>query len=276
MTTHRKRRVLVVGDMPTIHDDFRKILLPAPRSPLGLEPALFDSPCGASAAADFELVSALQGQKALALLRAALRASRPYAMAFIDMHVSPGWDSAETIGQLWREDPRLQVVICTAHTDHGWIDVLRRLDARDRLLILKKPFEPIEVLQLATSLTMKWQLGEDAARDRSLVQRVSALQVKQPIAEGSTDATIAQDEQDYDLLSHDETCRRIDRPLARILASEARARILSQQRAGIVGKHSQRVAADCNLSDDVNIDNPDHGIIKQFIFHWAESIGCNR
>jgi len=259
MTSSPNRRVLVVDGIPTVHDDFRKILLPAPPSPLGLEPALFDSPCGAPAAADFELGSALQGQQALALLRAALRASRPYAMAFIDMHVSPGWDSAETIDQLWQEDPRLQVVICTAHTDHSWTDVLRRLDARDRLLILKKPFEPIEVLQLATSLTTKWQLGEDAARDRSLGQRVGALQVKQPIAEGSTDAATAHDEQGHDLLSHAETCSRIDRPLAMILGREARARILSQQRAGIKGKHSQGVAADRNLSDDMNIGNPGSG-----------------
>jgi len=39
-------------------------------------------------------------------------------------------------------------------------EVLSRLDVRDRLLILKKPFDPIEVYQFASALTTKWTLAE--------------------------------------------------------------------------------------------------------------------
>ncbi|HMC14183.1 MAG TPA: ATP-binding protein, partial [Albitalea sp.] len=38
-----------------------------------------------------------------------------------------------------------------------------RLDARDRLLILKKPFDNIEVRQLANALTAKWQMTQQLA-----------------------------------------------------------------------------------------------------------------
>ena len=47
--------------------------------------------------------------------------------------------------------------------------MLARLDVRDRLLILKKPFDEIEVRQLATMLTAKWQMAQQqAAQHREL------------------------------------------------------------------------------------------------------------
>src|SRR5580692_1248992 len=79
------------------------------------------------------------------------------------MRMPPGWDGVETVEHLWRADPRLQVVFCTAYSDHSWKEVLERLDVRDRLLILKKPFDPIEVYQFAHALTTKWTRAEQAA-----------------------------------------------------------------------------------------------------------------
>jgi diguanylate cyclase (GGDEF)-like protein/PAS domain S-box-containing protein len=84
-------------------------------------------------------------------------------MAFIDMRMPPGWDGVETVEHLWREDPRLQIVLCTAYSDYSWPEVLTRLDVRDRMLILKKPFDAIEVYQFANALTTKWQMTEQAA-----------------------------------------------------------------------------------------------------------------
>jgi CheY-like chemotaxis protein len=64
--------------------------------------------------------SAYQGQEALEKLKSARAAGRPYAMAFIDVRMPPGWDGIETVEQLWKEDPSLQVVLCTAYSDHAW------------------------------------------------------------------------------------------------------------------------------------------------------------
>ncbi len=55
------------------------------------------------------------------------------------------------------------MVICTAYTDYSWTEVLSRLDVTDRLLILKKPFEAIEVYQFASALTTKWRMARQAA-----------------------------------------------------------------------------------------------------------------
>jgi diguanylate cyclase (GGDEF)-like protein/PAS domain S-box-containing protein len=164
MSAARNLRILLVDDMPSIHEDFRKILAP-PVVTNGLdadEALLFGEPT-AAASFCFELDCAYQGVEALEKVRAALLADLPYAMAFIDMRMPPGWDGVETVEHLWLADPRLQIVFCTAFSDYSWAQVLTRLDVRDRLLILKKPFDAIEVYQFANALTTKWQMTEQAA-----------------------------------------------------------------------------------------------------------------
>ncbi|HWI11121.1 MAG TPA: EAL domain-containing protein [Burkholderiaceae bacterium] len=181
MSQRLNRRILLADDMPAIHADFRKVL--APTTPAlnldEVESALFGTAAQSTAVA-FELDIAHQGQEALAKVREALRVGRPYALAFIDMRMPPGWDGVETIEQLWREDPRLQVVICTAYADQSWAEVVDRLDASDRLLVLKKPFDPIEVRQLAAALTAKWQMTEDA--NAELQRRAELLVQAEEIA----------------------------------------------------------------------------------------------
>lgn len=165
MSTQQNRRILLIDDTPSIHLDFRKILL-QDRTAEGeleaVETALFGQVVKASTV-PFEVDSAYQGQEGLAMVRQSIQANSPYALAFVDMRMPLGWDGVETIERLWQEDPRLQIVICTAYSDHSWESVLKRLDTRDRLLILKKPFDNIEVCQLANALTAKWDMTQQAA-----------------------------------------------------------------------------------------------------------------
>ena len=176
------RRILIVDDTEGIHEDFRKILAPTALANSDLhsaEMALFGSP--ASAVQErFILDSAYQGQEALAMVQAAQDRDAPYAMAFIDMRMPPGWDGLETIEQLWRIAPKLQIALCTAYSDYSWEDMAERLDLGDRLLILKKPFDAIEIRQMASALTCKWQLAQDAASkmrdlERTIEERVQEL-----------------------------------------------------------------------------------------------------
>jgi two-component system, NtrC family, sensor kinase len=173
MIPQLNRRILLIDDMPTIHEDFRKILAtgPSARALDEAEETLFGK-SAAPARGGFELDSAYQGRDGVAMVEAALQAGRPYAMAFVDMRMPPGWDGVETIERLWRVDPQVQVVICTAYSDHSWDDVLARLDAQDRLLIVKKPFDMIEVSQLARTLTAKWALTQQAALQLSGLEEV--------------------------------------------------------------------------------------------------------
>jgi two-component system NtrC family sensor kinase len=164
LTTPANRRILLVDDLAGIHQDFRKILCaPAAVTDLDADEALLFGEPTRTTSVRFEVDSAFQGIEALEKVRASLLADSPYAMVFLDMRMPPGWDGVETAEHLWQADPRLQIVFCTAFSDYSWSDVLTRLNARDRLLILKKPFDMIEVYQFASALTTKWQVTEQAA-----------------------------------------------------------------------------------------------------------------
>ncbi|WP_053133548.1 ATP-binding protein [Pseudomonas sp. MIACH] len=177
------RRILLIDDTPSIHDDFRKILMPAVESNQVLddmESALFGNTAKAQAKV-FELHSAYGGEEGLQLLITAMAQQQPYALAFVDMRMPQGWDGAKTIEELWKVAPDLQVVVCTAYSDYSWEDLLERLHGHDRLLILKKPFDNIEVQQMANTLANKWDMARRATLqttqlERLVEQRTQALQ----------------------------------------------------------------------------------------------------
>lgn len=164
------RRVLVVDDNCDIHEDFRKLLGPAPaKGEVGaMAAALFDLPEESSGRVSFELSFASQGKEGLEMISRSASVGLPYALAFVDMRMPPGWDGLETLEQMWVVDPYVQAVICTAYSDRSWEEITDRLGATDRLLILKKPFDPLEVRQLALALTEKW--NERRERERSDAQ----------------------------------------------------------------------------------------------------------
>ena len=105
--------------------------------------------------------SGLRGQAGWELVKRAVQEGRPFSVAFVDMRMPPGWDGVETIEHIWQTDPEVQIVICTAYSDHAWEDVIRRLGNQEKLLILRKPFDNIEVQQLATALAQKWNLAKE-------------------------------------------------------------------------------------------------------------------
>ncbi|MBV7547599.1 EAL domain-containing protein [Pseudomonas sp. PDM26] len=170
------RRILIIDDAPAIHADFRKTLTPSTRDEVdldSLEHSLFGT--AQSPRLTFQVDSAYQGKEALELVERALADSRPYALAFIDMRMPPGWDGLETIEHLWNADPNLQIALCTAYTDYSWEAMAERLEFGDQLLILKKPFDTLEIRQMANALTWKWQLAQDAAlKLLSLEQTIEA------------------------------------------------------------------------------------------------------
>jgi len=161
-----KRRILLIDDNESIHNDIKEILIGDQiRAPhlLEMEAALFGTPAYSSEKTEFsfDVDSAFQGQDGLEMVRQALWEENPYALAFVDMRMPPGWDGVETIQRIWQEYPDIQIVICTAYSEFKWKDILHKLGRTDQLLILKKPFENIEVYQLACALTEKWHLARE-------------------------------------------------------------------------------------------------------------------
>ena len=196
--SHRPR-ILIVDDNPAIHDDFRKILGDEITTGFSqrdaMEKALFGGSEDAPQRTSFRLDFALQGQEAFEKVRTALAVNDPYALAFVDVRMPPGWDGIETLEHIQPCAPDLQVVICTAFSDYSWDNITRRLGPNDNLLILKKPFETIEVLQLAHALARKFELARQARLrledlDRMVSERTQQLvaaneKLRQEVAERS-------------------------------------------------------------------------------------------
>lgn len=171
MNLEKNLRILVIDDNPSIHEDFGKILCGASSSEEldDLEADLFGSETQ-SMRDEYQLDSAYQGEEGLAKVQAARALGQPYALIFVDMRMPPGWDGVQTIDHIAAEDPDVQLVICTAFSDYSWEEMRRHFGKMDRLLILKKPFDVVEVSQLACALTEKWRLAKLAQIKQSQLE----------------------------------------------------------------------------------------------------------
>ncbi len=161
----QNRRILIVDDNRAIHDDFRKILAPVAgaRDELATLDAELFGTTAATQDEGFELDSAYQGEEAVEKVRCARAEGRGYALLFVDVRMPPGLDGIQTTARLLREDEDVGIVICSAYSDHSWEEMTAAFGRTDRVLILKKPFDTVEVRQLAHSLQRRWELSRLAA-----------------------------------------------------------------------------------------------------------------
>jgi diguanylate cyclase (GGDEF)-like protein len=215
-------RVLIVDDNRAIHEDFRKILIgpEVDENLQNLDALLFGDAVAVEAPHVFRIDSAYQGSEALALVQRSHADRDPYCVAFVDMRMPPGWDGLETIERIWGVDPNIQIVICSAYSDHDWQDLVGRLGRSDKLLILKKPFERIEVLQCAHALACKWRNA------RSLRAHIGTLE--QDVSE-RTEGLEAANKQLRHLATHDSLTGLPNRVLLDDRLSQA---IVHAERAG--------------------------------------------
>lgn len=170
------RRILVIDDNENIHEDFRVILESDNKKQVDVskeEEAIFGSTHTYSKPPEFEIHSAFQGKEGVEKVSQALEEDVPFAVAFVDMRMPPGLDGIETIRQLWKADPDIQIVICTAYSDYSWQDIYDEFGYNHQLLMLKKPYDNAEVLQLSTALISKWSfLKELRYLNETLEQKV--------------------------------------------------------------------------------------------------------
>lgn len=209
MTNMALLKIIVIDDNKAIHKDFIKTLsFTETTAQSDIEKKLFGDipPKNKNILPHFQIDTALQGQEGVKLIKQAFKDGNPYALAFVDIRMPPGWDGIETIKHIWKVDPEIQMVICTAYSDYSWEETVEHLGKKDNLLILKKPFDNISVRQLAYSLTKKWQLLQERRDytkmlEQQVEERTSSLRellsVTRGTLESSADGILVLDRNNY-------------------------------------------------------------------------------
>jgi len=179
------RKILVIDDNRDIHQDFQKIFRVLRDESARfdeLESSLFgceakNSPVRNSPLLGVQLESAHQGEEGVQMAFQAASSGNPYLLAFVDVRMPPGMDGICTIKAIWDRLPDLPCVICTAFSDYNWEDVSARLGGSGNLYILKKPFDAVEVLQMAQAIAEKAELTQIADQaQQAIVEKLEKLQ----------------------------------------------------------------------------------------------------
>ncbi|TWU58229.1 EAL domain-containing protein [Rubripirellula reticaptiva] len=178
MTYNETRRILIVDDQQQIHDTFKRLFSPKEQvddalsdfESRFLKPSIDSSDAKPNCAESpnpvgYQLTHAHSGDEGIALVTASIAQDNRFSVAFVDMRMPAGMDGLQTIEAIWEIDANLQVVVCTAYSDHSWDHVLDRLGRNDRLLLLRKPFETDEARQLALALSEKSRLEKIQRRE---------------------------------------------------------------------------------------------------------------
>ncbi len=183
-------RILVIDDSPDIHSDFRKVLCPRVTDTNQLdelEMAMLGAVDRCKEKPVFDLTHAHQGEEGFECFRKAKEDGDPFFVAFVDMRMPPGWDGLKTIQAIRTVDKEATIVVCTAYSDYSWEDIAEQCKSIDKLLILKKPFESVELTSLAESLHERWALQKMAHIQTEDLRRLVRLRTSELEAELAND-----------------------------------------------------------------------------------------
>lgn len=162
-------RILIADDNKDIHEDIRYILdsssekIDDYEETRLLKEELFgessiSGKTEATVDVKYRIDDAFQGDEAVRMVQAAVNAGDPYSLIFMDVRMPPGIDGIEAIEQIWKIDPYVEVVICTAYSDYSWDKIVLKLGQNDNLLFIRKPFDNVALKQIALAVTTKWSL----------------------------------------------------------------------------------------------------------------------
>ncbi len=179
------RRILVIDDDREIWEAYRLVLEPQKKQSGSVREEM-DALLGGSSEKgqdreeDFLMSYAAQGKEGFAQVEKSLATNNPFALAFIDIRMPPGWSGVKTASCIRQYDPNIEIVIVTAYSDRSCDEIIRKVGSPDKLLFIRKPFDPEELKQLAVSLTEKWSIARrEEAQRKDLQEKIATLKTMQ-------------------------------------------------------------------------------------------------
>ncbi len=105
----------------------------------------------------FEPAFCGDAEDAVAAVREALAASRPFAVAYIALCMPGESDGLRAAAQIRELDPAIEIVVCVASQAVVAADVGSLVPPEEKLSYLRKPFHAAELRQMTISLASKWR-----------------------------------------------------------------------------------------------------------------------
>ena len=97
-----------------------------------------------------------QGLDAVEIVKDQLKKNNPIKVIFMDIRMPPGISGAEATKMIKDIDQNVEIVLVTAYSDTNLSDIIKSVGRPDKILYLRKPFDPEEVKQLAHNLSSKY------------------------------------------------------------------------------------------------------------------------
>lgn len=170
----RSRKILIADDNRDIHEDIKYILASSASAMAEYQETklLKDELFGEDSESvkndvvvdiKYRIEDAYQGEEAVRMVGAAKNSGDPYSVIFMDVRMPPGIDGIQAIEQIWKIDPDVEVVICTAYSDYSWDQIISKLGQNDNLLFIRKPFDSVSLKQITLAMATKWSLKRQIA-----------------------------------------------------------------------------------------------------------------
>jgi len=185
MSMDINKHILVVDSDENIHKEYKNILVNNYQGKITETKANDEAGPLINQYQNFTIDFAFDGNEALRMIEKANLKTTPYAMAFVNVGVSPKFTGLKTVEKIANIDKEIQFVIYSDAFDYSLADISSKINAIDRLLFLKMPFGEIEAQQMAILLCEKWKLNKMAKisvnkLEKMVEDRTSMLQqVKQ-------------------------------------------------------------------------------------------------
>lgn len=173
-TPTNQERILIIDDDLDIWKAYRQVLSPTTHDPDSASAKLNKILLGKETPENdlsFALSFAPQGQEGYQMVVEA-QEHNPFALAFVDIRMPPGWDGMETAVKIRQHDPNIELVIVTAYSDHLMEEIVQAVGTPDKILFLHKPFDPDELKQIARSMTSKWRIAKMETEQRLARQQL--------------------------------------------------------------------------------------------------------
>ena len=140
--------VLVVDDDPDYLEIYKRAFI------IGIQSC---KKTGVKNSCKFNISQARHAGEAVCQVKKSIKTNRPFAIAFIDIKLSPGKDGIWAAKEIRKLDSHVEFVMVTGHAESAAKLAANEILPQHKIIFIQKPFHIREISYFACSLSSKWK-----------------------------------------------------------------------------------------------------------------------